>query len=237
MNAEVAFQKLDWKSFRIHPIVSSVPQNWNNKVLSESKHASSLKLDSAEDVKPQTVPWIRWFAYFAIAIGGVSVDLWTKQAVFASRGLPGELPPWWLIEPYVGIETAVNPGALFGMGAGWGKLFAVLSIVAAVAIVVWLGKFQAIKSWWLVIALASVTGGIFGNLYDRLGMWNPPADHPEWKSGVRDWIRFSYEQYIWPNFNIADSLLVCGAIMLAVHSFLTPVPAKDSTKTTEKHAT
>lgn len=126
--------------------------------------------------------------YFAIAIGGTAFDLWTKQAVFSTRGLPGELPPWWLIEPYVGIETAVNPGALFGMGAGWGKLFAILSILAAAAILLWLSKFQAIKSWWLVVSLASVTGGIFGNLYDRLGMWNPPADHPEWQSGVRDWI-------------------------------------------------
>lgn len=217
--------------------MSSVPRNWNPKVFSETQPASHSEADSEPSTKLQPVALFRWLAYFGIVIGGTTADLWTKQAVFAARGLPGELPPWWLIEPYVGIETAVNPGALFGMGAGWGKLFAVLSIVAAVAILVWLSKFQAIKSWWLVVALASVTGGIFGNLYDRLGMWNPPADRPEWQSGVRDWILFRYESYTWPNFNIADSLLVCGAIMLAVHSFLTPVPAKESTKTANKHAT
>ena len=217
--------------------MSSVPRNWNHKVLSELKQASSPDVDSEGSAKSQSVVWVRWFTYFAIAVGGIAVDLWTKQAVFTSRGLPGEMPPWWLIEPYVGIETAVNPGALFGMGAGWGKLFAVLSIVAAIAIAIWLSKFQAIKSWWLVVALGSVTGGIFGNLYDRLGMWNPPADRPEWQSGVRDWILFRYEPYTWPNFNIADSLLVCGAIMLAVHSFMTPVPSKVATKTAEKHAT
>jgi signal peptidase II len=214
-----------------------VPQNWDNQVLSESKPASSSEVGPSVDAKSQSIVWVRWFAYFAIATGGTAVDLWTKQAVFSLRGLPGELPPWWLIEPYVGIETAVNPGALFGMGAGWGKLFAALSILAAVAIVLWLSKFQAIKSWWLVVSLGSVTGGIFGNLYDRLGMWIPPADRPEWQSGVRDWILFRYEPYTWPNFNIADSLLVCGAIMLAVHSFLTPVPTKESSKTTGKHAT
>ena len=206
-------------------------------MLSESKHASSSEVDSDANAKSQPAVWARWLAYFAIAIGGTALDLWTKQAVFSARGLPGEMLPWWLIEPYVGIETAVNPGALFGMGAGWGKLFAMLSIVAAVAIVVWLSKFQAIKSWWLVVALASVTGGIFGNLYDRLGMWNPPADRPEWQSGVRDWILFRYDPYTWPNFNIADSLLVCGAIMLAVHSCMTPVPAKENKTTADKHAT
>ncbi len=183
-----------------------------------------------------SVAWVRWVAFFAIAIGGTGLDLWTKEAVFAWRGLPGAMRPWWLIDSYVGIETAVNPGALFGMGAGWGKLFALLSIVAAVAILIWLGKFQAIKSWWLVVSLGFVTGGIFGNLYDRLGLWNPPADHPDWQSGVRDWILFRYEQYTWPNFNIADSLLVCGAIMLAVHSFMTPVPVNEPNKLADKHA-
>ena len=216
--------------------MSSVPRNWNHKVLSESQPVSNSEVTAESTTQSRPVLWFRWLAYFGIAVGGTAVDLWTKQAVFTWRGLPGELPPWWLIEPYVGIETAVNPGALFGMGAGWGKLFAVLSIVAAIAILVWLSKFQAIKSWWLVIALASVTGGIFGNLYDRLGMWNPPADRPDWQSGVRDWILFRYESYTWPNFNIADSLLVCGAIMLAVHSFLTPVPDKEAPKTADKHA-
>ncbi len=220
--------------------MSSVPRNWNLKLASESP-ASNSEVNLDTSARSQTVVWIRWLAYIVIAIGGTAVDLWTKQAVFSARGLPGEMPPWWLIEPYVGIETAVNPGALFGMGAGWGKLFAVLSILAAVAIVVWLSKFQAVKSWWLVIALGCVTGGIFGNLYDRLGMWNPPIGRPEWQSGVRDWILFRYETYTWPNFNIADSLLVCGAIMLALHSFLTPVPAKEPANqlntTADKHAT
>ena len=215
--------------------MSSVPSNWNLKLPTESKLANPQE-ETGSDKKSHTSVWVRWFAYFAIAVGGTTLDLWTKQAVFTARGLPGMMAPWWLIEPYVGIETAVNPGALFGMGAGWGKLFALLSLVAAVGILVWLSKFQAITSWWLVVALGCVTGGIFGNLYDRLGLWNPPAEHPEWQSGVRDWILFRYENYTWPNFNIADSLLVCGAIMLAIHSFMTPAPAKDAKVLADKHA-
>lgn len=179
------------------------------------------------------VSWVRWAAFFSIALVGTSVDLLTKQWIFSWRGLPGEKLPWWFIQPYIGIETAVNPGALFGMGAGFGLVFAGLSIIAAVAIVVWLYRYRAIESWWLLIALGGVTGGIFGNLYDRLGLWNPPASHPEWASGVRDWILFRYEQYVWPNFNIADSLLVCGAIMLAFHALFLAPPVEDEAKATD----
>lgn len=166
----------------------------------------------------------RWICFFSIAIVGTASDLLTKQWVFDWLGLPGERPPWWLIEGYVGIETAVNPGALFGMGAGFGLLFAALSIVAAIAIIVWLAKFRAIDSWWLTVCLSLVMAGIFGNLYDRLGLWSPPLSEPTWASGVRDWILLEYKGHTWPNFNIADSLLVCGAIMLGIHSFFMVPP-------------
>lgn len=185
--------------------------------------------ESPAQVAARPQLWIRWLVFISLVALGTTVDLLTKQWAFNWLGLPGQSHPWWLIEPYVGVQTAVNPGALFGLGAGWGKLFAALSVGAAVAIVVWLHKYRAIDSWWLVVALASVTGGIFGNLYDRLGLWNPPPEVPIWSSGVRDWILFQYNaNYVWPNFNIADSLLVCGAIMLAVHSFwMTPQPEGD----------
>ena len=105
--------------------------------------------------------------------------------------------------------------------------------MAAIAILTWLLKFRAIESWWLVIALGCVMGGIFGNLYDRLGLWNPPLSVPEWQSGVRDWILLRYADYTWPNFNIADSLLVCGAILLAVHSFFFSAPPAEASTDTD----
>lgn len=207
--------------------MSSVPHNLKSETTNVTTRNKSLSAQRDPSTAAATGPvsassLAAWLLFIGLVLFGTTADLWTKQWVFSWRGLPGELPPWWIVEPYIGIETAVNPGALFGMGAGWGKVFAALSIVAAVAIVVWLSKYQAIKSWWLVVALGCVTSGIFGNLYDRLGLWNPPAEQVEWQSGVRDWILFRYEQYTWPNFNIADSLLVCGAIMLAIHSFFPP---------------
>jgi signal peptidase II len=131
---------------------------------------------------------------------------------------------WWLIEGRLGIETSVNTGALFGMGAGYWWLFALLSVAAASGIVTWLFVLGAARDRWLNVALASITGGILGNLFDRLGLWDSQGLPPAFAHGVRDWILFVWPEIKlqifnpWPNFNIADSLLVTGAIMLVVHA-------------------
>ncbi len=179
--------------------------------------ASGESLDKATSKR---VPLNRVVVFASLAVIGGAADLWTKEAIFRWRGMPGESDIWWLIDGYVGIETAVNIGAVFGLGAGQGPLFAGLSVVAAVAIVVWLFYFQAARNWWLTIAMGCVLGGIAGNLYDRLGLWWDPELPPEWRSGVRDWILWqASDNYKWPNFNIADSLLVCGAGLLLWRSF------------------
>jgi len=170
-----------------------------------------------------SLPINRIVIYLTLSVIGGSIDLWTKSAVFNWRGLPGQKDVWWLIDGYLGIETAVNIGAVFGVGAGKGTLFAALSIVAAIGIAIWLFWFKAAQSLWLTWALGLISGGIIGNLYDRLGMWWQVGNPVEWQSGVRDWILVRIEGVPffdpWPNFNIADSLLVVGAGMLLYQSF------------------
>lgn len=195
--------------------------------------ASSAPASLKPAETPAVVP-LRRYALFAIlaALGG-GLDLLTKQWVFAWRGFPRADNIYWLLEPYVGIETSLNPGALFGMGAGNSHWFALLSIVAAIGIVVWLTYGRAAHDLWLTVALGLVTGGIIGNLYDRLGFWHF-ADVPDaWRCNVRDWILLQYPApwegwalVPWPNFNIADTCLVIGAGVLVVHAFFTPSPAK-----------
>lgn len=184
--------------------------------------ASSARANSRGDapaVTAQPYPASRIALFTAISVVGCATDLLTKQLVFQWRGLPRPNNEWWLWEPYVGIETAINTGALFGMGGGYGHIFAGLSVGAAIGIVVWLFRYGAASDRWLTIALSLVMGGIFGNLYDRLGLWWSPGLPMEWKTGVRDWILLRYGAFTWPNFNIADSLLVSGAIMLMLHAF------------------
>ncbi len=183
-----------------------------------------------------SVPRNRVITFAVLALLGAAIDLGTKSAIFSCRGLPGQKDVWWIVDEYFGIETAVNPGAVFGVGAGMGVVFAMLSIAAGAGIVVWLFWFRAAESLWLTVALGMISGGILGNLYDRLGLWWQPGYNPDWKSGVRDWILVRFEGVPlfdpWPNFNIADSLLVVGACMLLYQSFFhgDPTACKDSSQ-------
>jgi signal peptidase II len=184
-------------------------------------HAADARPLSVADAGGRELNRGAWI-FGGLAVSGSIADLVSKQLIFSWRGLPGQRDVWWLVDGILGIETAVNPGAVFGIGAGKGLVFAAFSVVAAAGILTWLFWFQAARSRWLSVALGLITGGILGNLYDRLGFWWQPHWPVEWKSGVRDWILFQIEGVPlldpWPNFNIADSLLVVGACMLLIQS-------------------
>jgi signal peptidase II len=129
------------------------------------------------------------------------------------------------------LQLSWNQGALFGMGQGSTWLFATLSVLAGCAIPIWLFYWRAAHDLWLTAALGSVMGGLLGNLYDRLGLpdlvWpgrGGGIGHPV--HAVRDWILVQWsDQWRWPNFNIADSLLVVGAAALALHALRNPTSA------------
>lgn len=160
----------------------------------------------------KAVPANRYLIFLLIAALGCVADLASKSRVFAALGFPGET--WWLYEDICGLQTSLNRGALFGIGQDKVWLFASLSIVAAVFIVYWLFFAGAARDRLLTVALACVMAGILGNLYDRLGLWSMPGQPGVRIYAVRDFILFQYQNWVWPNFNLADSLLVCGAGLL-----------------------
>jgi signal peptidase II len=178
-------------------------------------------------------PLIRRIAWFAfLAIGGCALDLWTKHLVFASpRFFHGD--EWWLWENHLGIQKSLNEGALFGMGQGKAAVFALFSVVAAIAIPTWLFWFRAAEDYWLTTLLGIIMGGVVGNFYDRVGLhgmtWDTFDPHRagETVHAVRDWILVQVnDRWVWPNFNIADSLLVVGAIALFARSLFVAPPAE-----------
>jgi signal peptidase II len=166
----------------------------------------------------QPVPQNRYVIFFSIAVLGCLLDLATKSWVFSWLGLPGG-ETFWIIPEIFGLQTSLNAGALFGIGQGMVWLFASLSVAAAAGILVWLFYHGAACDWLLTIALGAIMAGILGNLWDRLGMPEIVDHQGEPVFAVRDWILVCYRQFHWPNFNIADSLLVCGAAILAWHMF------------------
>lgn len=169
----------------------------------------------------KALPANRYLTFLSIAVVGCALDLTSKAWVFADLGAPGG-PTRWILQPYFGLQTSLNQGALFGMGQGKVWLFATLSVAAAVGILYWLFVARAAFDWLLTVALGAVMAGILGNLYDRLGLWAVPGNPDQRVYAVRDWILFKYDNWVWPNFNLADSFLVCGAAILMWHAFRSP---------------
>jgi signal peptidase II len=173
----------------------------------------------------------RLLLFFGIAVAGCLLDLWTKHLVFGWLKLPGhpDSATYWVLDNFFGFQTAVNQGALFGMGQGWTVVFRLVSILATGLIVFWMLR-GASESLLLTIALALITAGILGNLYDRFGLWHEPLVADYYRNGVRDWILFRFGSYTWPNFNLADSFLVSGAGMLVFEAVFRPArPSSDET--------
>jgi len=106
-----------------------------------------------------------------------------------------------------------NEGAAFSFLAGaggWQRIFfSAIAIVASVVIVYLLRKHKAEKLF--CFALALVLGGALGNLYDRLTL-----------GYVVDFLLFHYQGWYWPAFNVADSAISCGVVLLLIDSFKKP---------------
>jgi len=166
----------------------------------------------------------RILLFVGISMAGCLADLISKHLVFRHLELYHG-SEWWLWAQHIGIQKSLNEGALFGMGEGHAWIFALFSIVAATAIPIWLFVFQAGHDRWLTITLGLVMGGILGNLYDRMGLPGLQWDQfrqdraGETVYAVRDWILVQWDdRWVWPNFNIADAMLVGGAGLLMLQS-------------------
>jgi signal peptidase II len=116
----------------------------------------------------------------------------------------------------------VNQGALFGFLRDHKAManggFAVISLLAAAAILYWSTLRSTARDRWLCCALGLILAGTLGNFYDRIVF-----------NGVRDFLHWNY-LFDWPVFNIADCCLVCGACLLLLQAFATQ-PAKEDANT------
>ena len=191
--------------------------------------------------------------FAVIAVAGLAADLLTKYWAFQTLGFPGkykaETEPelgavYWVWQDVFGFQTALNTGGLFGFGADYTMFFAVFSVFFLIGIIGYT-FFWAWRSQFLTSVLGMLTAGICGNLYDRIG-WHglvypdDPMGHTDHALAgqqifaVRDWIYCMIGTFPWPNFNIADSLLVCSIVLLLLHGlFFNKIKETEVVKTIE----
>src|SRR5688572_31296693 len=114
----------------------------------------------------------RYLTFYLIAAAGCLVDLATKSWIFGKLGYDPSRDRIWVWRDVLSLETHLNEGALFGFGEGYAIVFSILSVLAALGIQYWLFWAGAARDRLLTLTLACITGGILGNLYDRLGAPN-----------------------------------------------------------------
>lgn len=147
-----------------------------------------------------------------VAATVVAVDQATKLAVRSVLGPDQPERTVGVIGSLVALEYAENRGAAFGLFRGRGMAVSLLGIAILVGLVLFYRR-RASPSVALAMAVGSIGGGAVGNLIDRFRL-----------GYVIDFIAVGR----WPNFNLADSAISVGVVMLAVTTlFDDPPPRRD----------
>ncbi len=157
----------------------------------------------------------------------LSLDLWTKAWAWehlkpASPGQPDH--PVTVIDGLFYLKFGFNTGSAFSLlrDKSWARVFFIVVTFAALAYMAWLAATLPPKRKWIFVSIGFIAGGAIGNLHDRfVRVWKVPfqGQYQE-KHGVVDFLQFYYpwdpDNY-WPIFNVADSALVVGMVLLLVY--------------------
>ena len=136
-----------------------------------------------------------------VAFLTVALDQISKRAVMTNLR-PGESwNPVASLERWVSLTYVTNTGAAFGLFPDYGTVFMVIAVVVIVTIIFYYRRLPG-QQWLIQASLGLQLGGGLGNLLDRL-----------LHGHVIDFVDFK----VWPVFNVADSSLFIGALILAFH--------------------
>ena len=147
--------------------------------------------------------------------------LWLSLAIIIADQISKTLMVNWLdlyervaVLPFFNLTLAHNTGAAFSFLAGAGGwqrwFFVLLAVVISAVLVIWMKRLAA-TARLEAISLALIIGGAIGNVIDRLIY-----------GYVIDFLDVYVGSYHWPAFNIADSAICIGAVLLIIDSFRKP---------------
>lgn len=156
-----------------------------------------------------------WFKIIFTIVFVLVVDLTTKHFLF-------KVDYYNLIPNVISIASnGGNTGAAFGIFSGRTMTLAIVSIIMIIALFIF-NYFVKNKNTFYCISFGFIIGGALGNLYDRLFL-----------QSVRDFIYLDFFP-TFPTFNMADTFLCIGAVMLAVY-ILFFYNRKDKSKNNENN--
>jgi len=147
----------------------------------------------------KTAIFLRWLSLTMLVIVLDQITkIWADSALQLYR--PVE------VVPFFNLMLAYNPGAAFSFlsdAGGWQRwFFTVLSSVVSVVLIVWLYRLKEHERW-MAASLSLILAGAVGNLIDRIAYGH-----------VIDFIDVYYQSHHWPAFNIADSAICIGAVIM-----------------------
>ena len=161
--------------------------------------------DDASGTPPRSRTRRHVVVLLGVALFAYVLDLVTKLIVVAKLEYHAPID---IIGDWLQFRATRNAGAAFGMGEG---LTIVLTVVATTVVVVILRLARRLNSMPWAIALGLLLGGAFGNLTDRI--FRSPS---VFQGHVVDFIAPKH----FAIFNLADSAIVCGGILIVLLSFL-----------------
>ncbi|MPY79137.1 MAG: signal peptidase II [Actinophytocola sp.] len=162
------------------------------------------------DVNTEQQPRRRGGLVAIIALIVLGLDVATK--ILAVGVLEGQQPVR-VLGGVVYLQLLRNPGAAFSMATGMTWLLAIIAIVVVGAIC-WIAPKLRSTGW--AVGLALVLAGALGNLADRI--FRAPG---VLQGHVIDFFSvFAPNGEVWPVFNVADSAIVCGGILIVVLTLL-----------------
>ena len=152
--------------------------------------------------------------YLVIAVAVTGLDQWSKyEAVRHLADSPVRLTG------FLNLALVFNRGAAFGFLSGqdgWQNIiFIAIAAVIALAILVYVWRAPR-RIPLTTTALMLVLGGAVGNLIDRVRLGH-----------VIDFIDFHIGSWHWYTFNVADSAITIGALLLAIDAFRASPPRKE----------
>jgi signal peptidase II len=151
--------------------------------------------------------------YYIIALAVIAIDQWTKWLVVKYMQLGESIP---IIPDVLYITSHRNRGAAWGILQGQFWLFYLITVIVVIGLIVYIQRLPRGERLFGV-ALGLMLGGAIGNFIDRL-----------FRKEVVDFIHAYIGTYSFPVFNIADSSLTIGVVLLFIKMFFFSTSEKEN---------